>query len=184
MASAGLIWISYLIIHMLANLQFFKSADAFNGFYAWFNNSVLYLPITILLILALLLHVAFASYRQLDSNQKRHIGYKKPYPKAVPRLVAWGGALLLLSFIIFHMIQMLSQSEDLHQALINIFANPLMWVLYALGLFALGAHLHHGLANIGQTFGLSHHQHYLFVWGFLILLIGGFISVPLSIILR
>ena len=50
------------------------------------------------------------------------------------------------------------------------------------GLLSLAAHLHHSLGNITQTFGVSATQNHIVVFSVLILLIGGFASVPLSII--
>ncbi|MBE8190484.1 MAG: hypothetical protein HAW58_06525 [Candidatus Thioglobus sp.] len=117
MALSGILWIIYLLIHMLANLNFLTGADNFNGFYGWFNDSIiLRWSIIILLILSILFHIYSAISRQFDSNKKRDIAYKKPYPKAIPRSIAWSGALLLLSFIVFHFFQMqLLESRDFYQ---------------------------------------------------------------------
>ena len=102
----------------------------------WFNNSaILYFVVSSLLVVALLLHVIVAVSRQLDSNKKRDIMYKKPYPKAIPRSIAWTGAVILLTFIILHVYQMLSVSfglheYDLYEHLLTVFSNPLMWLVY------------------------------------------------------
>lgn len=184
MTIAAIFWLSYLFIHMFSNLQFFSGKETFNGFYDWFNNSIIiYFIVSALLLIAIILHVFVAVSRQLDSNKKRSISYQKNYPHAIPRSIAWTGAGILLSFIMLHVYQMLNLTDDLYQALLVIFSNPFMWLIYGFGLLALGAHLHHGLGNIAQTFGWTHQQNQTIIISILVLLIGGFSSVPISIIL-
>ncbi len=185
MALSGILWVTYLIIHMLANLNFLTGADNFNGFYQWFNNSVI-LRWSIIgwLVLSILFHVYIAVARQFDSNKKRDVAYEKPYPKAVPRLIAWSGAGLLFAFIVFHFFQMqLLGSRDFYQEVYDIFTDPMMLFIYALGFVALAAHLHHALGSVGQTFGLTHKQHHGLVIGFVVFLVGGFALVPISLYL-
>ncbi|SMN10737.1 Succinate dehydrogenase cytochrome b subunit [uncultured Candidatus Thioglobus sp.] len=185
MALSGILWITYLIIHMLANLNFLTGEANFNGFYQWFNEAVI-LRWSIIgwLILSILFHVYTAIERQFDSNKKRDIAYKKPYPKAVPRLIAWSGAALLFSFIVFHFFQMqLLESRDFYAEMRSIFTDPIMLVVYALGFVSLAAHLHHALGSVGQTFGLTHKQHNAYVIAFVVFLVGGFALVPISIYL-
>ena len=184
MAFAGLVWFVYLIVHMLANLQFFSGSKAFDDFYAWFNNSTItYALITTLLIVTLLFHVWMAVTRQLSNNKKRPIAYEKPYPNGVPRLIAWSGAVLLLSFIVFHSIQMLFLSDGNTESMRAIFSQPLMLFIYALGLVSLAAHLHHALSNVLQTLGKTHHENHYVIIGIVAVLIIGFASVPVSIYL-
>ncbi|KAA0449513.1 MAG: hypothetical protein FXV79_03885 [Candidatus Thioglobus sp.] len=185
MAVAGLVFFAYLLLHMLANLNFLTGADNFNGFYRWFNEAViLRWSIITLLILSILLHTITAIARQFDVNSKRHIPYKKSYPKAIPRLIAWSGAGLLFAFITGHFVQMqLLETRDFYAEISTIFNNPIMLALYALGFASLSAHLHHALGNVGQTFGLSHKQHHGLVLLIIFILIGGFAAVPISIYL-
>ena len=185
MALAGMVWLAYLLVHMLANLNFLTGEENFNGFYQWFNNAViLRWGVIGLLTLSLGFHVVTAVSRQLDSNAKRHMPYKKPYPKAIPRFVAWSGATLLLSFIVFHFVQMqLLPSDNFYQEIRNIFTNPLMLIVYVLGFVALFAHLYHALSNVRQTFGLTQQQSHGVVLLILSVLLGGFAAIPISIYL-
>jgi succinate dehydrogenase / fumarate reductase cytochrome b subunit len=183
MALSGIFWLVYLILHMLVNLNFLTGKDNFNGFYQWFNEAIiLRWSLIIVLVLSILFHIYIAISRQFNSNAKRHIAYKKPYPKAIPRFIAWSGASLLFSFIVFHFVQMqLLASRDFYQEMVTIFTDPIMLLVYALGFVALAAHLHHSLSNVGQTFGLTHKQHQKPVIAFLLFLIGGFILIPMSL---
>lgn len=185
MATAGLVWLLYLAFHLLSLLNFHSGKVAFNDFYQWFAQTPIYSFMIVLLIATLSFHVIVAVSRQLKNNVSAGTRYKKTYPKAIPRVVAWGGAGILFAFIIFHFIQMtlLIDKADLYQSIVLMFSNPLMWLIYGLGLLALGAHLHHGLTNVLQTFGLSSKHHHGVAIAIVLVVIGSFISIPVSVIL-
>ena len=184
MAIAGLIWFVYLIYHLLSVLTFHSGEVVFNAFYSWLNSSWIYPVLLTLLGSTIVFHIYVAVTRQLDNNKSAGIGYKKSYPKAVPRIVAWSGAALIFLFIVIHSVQMLSVDEtNLYQHMVLIFSNPLMWVIYALGMIAISAHLHHSLSNVLQTLGVSSRQHHNIAWLIVIVIMLGFASIPLSIVL-
>ncbi len=184
MAIAGLIWFVYLIYHLLSVLTFHSGEVVFNAFYSWLNSSWIYPVLLTLLGSTIVFHIYVAVTRQLDNNKSAGIGYKKSYPKAVPRIVAWSGAALIFLFIVIHSVQMLSVDEtNLYQHMVLIFSNPLMWVIYALGMIAISAHLHHSLSNVLQTLGVSSRQHHNLAWLIIIVIMLGFASIPLSIVL-
>jgi len=108
MAMAGLFWFFFLIFYLLGALTFHSGEEAFTAFYVWFNGSIFYPVLATLLIATLAFHVVVAVTRQLSNNISSGDRYKKPYPKAVPRIVAWSGASIILIFIITHTVQMLS----------------------------------------------------------------------------
>ncbi len=184
MAIAGLIWFVYLIYHLLSVLTFHSGEVVFNAFYSWLNSSWIYPVLLTLLGSTIVFHIYVAVTRQLDNNKSAGIGYKKSYPKAVPRVVAWSGAALIFLFIVIHSVQMLSIDEtNLYQQMVLIFSNPLMWVIYGLGMIAISAHLHHSLSNVLQTLGVSSRQHHNLAWLIVIVIMLGFASIPLSIVL-
>ena len=184
MAIAGLIWFVYLIYHLLSVLTFHSGEVVFNAFYSWLNSSWIYPVLLTLLGSTIVFHIYVAVTRQLDNNKSTGIGYKKSYPKAVPRVVAWSGAALIFLFIVIHSVQMLSVDEtNLYQHMVLIFSNPLMWVIYGLGMIAISAHLHHSLSNVLQTLGVSSRQHHNLAWLIVIVIMLGFASIPLSIVL-
>ncbi len=184
MAIAGLIWFVYLIYHLLSVLTFHSGEVVFNAFYSWLNSSWIYPVLLTLLGSTIVFHIYVAVTRQLDNNKSAGIGYKKSYPKAVPRIVAWSGAALIFLFIVIHSVQMLSVDEtNLYQHMVLIFSNPLMWVIYGLGMIAISAHLHHSLSNVLQTLGVSSRQRHNLAWLIVIVIMLGFASIPLSIVL-
>lgn len=184
MAFAGLIWFSYVIFHMLSLLNFHAGKTAFNDFYQAFDGSIIAILMIIVLFCTFIFHVTTAIARQLSNNISVGDNYQKAYPHGIPRLIAWGGAFTLLSFIVFHSVQMhfLVDKADWHRAMIELFKSPLMWLIYMLGLITLLTHLHHGLTNVLQTLGISSKQNQPAAIAIVLVLGLGFISIPVSIL--
>jgi len=183
MAIAGLFWFFFLIFYLLGALTFHSGEEAFTAFYVWFNGSIFYPVLATLLILTITFHVFVAITRQLSNNVSSGDRYEKPYPKAVPRIVAWSGASIILIFIITHTVQMLSiNTVDLYSEINNIFQKPIMWAIYGLGMIAISTHLHHGLSNVLQTLGVSSKQHKSIALLIVLLIMAGYASIPLGIL--
>ena len=183
MAMAGLFWFFFLIFYLLGALTFHSGEEAFTAFYVWFNGSIFYPVLATLLIATLAFHVVVAVTRQLSNNIRSGDRYKKPYPKAVPRIVAWSGVSIILIFIITHTVQMLSiNTVDLYSEITNIFQRPVMWAIYGLGMIAISTHLHHGLSNVLQTLGVSSKQHKGIALLIVLLIMAGYASIPLGIL--
>ena len=183
MAIAGLFWFFFLIFYLLGALTFHSGEQAFTAFYAWFNGSIFYPILATLLILTLAFHVFIAITRQLSNNVSSGERYKKPYPKAIPRIVAWSGASIILIFIVTHTIQMLSiNTIDLYSEVQNIFQRPIMWAIYGFGMIAISTHLHHGLTNVLQTLGISSKQHKGIALIIVLLIMAGYASIPLGVL--
>ena len=183
MAMAGLFWFFFLIFYLLGALTFHSGEEAFTAFYVWFNGSIFYPVLATLLIATLAFHAVVAVTRQLSNNISSGDRYKKPYPKAVPRIVAWSGASIILIFIITHTVQMLSiNTVDLYSEITNIFQRPVMWAIYGLGMIAISTHLHHGLSNVLQTLGVSSKQHKGIALLIVLLIMAGYASIPLGIL--
>jgi succinate dehydrogenase / fumarate reductase cytochrome b subunit len=183
MAMAGLFWFFFLIFYLLGALTFHSGEEAFTAFYVWFNGSIFYPVLATLLIATLAFHVVVAVTRQLSNNISSGDRYKKPYPKAVPRIVAWSGASIILIFIITHTVQMLSiNTVDLYSEITNIFQRPVMLAIYGLGMIAISTHLHHGLSNVLQTLGVSSKQHKGIALLIVLLIMAGYASIPLGIL--
>ena len=137
----------------------------------------------LLLVATLSFHVYVAITRQFSNNVSSGDRYKKPYPKAVPRIVAWSGATIILIFILTHTFQMFSTNTvDLYSEIQNIFKRPIMWGIYGLGMVAISTHLHHGLTNVLQTLGISSKQHKVLALILVVLMMAGYASIPLGVL--
>ena len=85
----------------------FRKHFSFLPFCAKINKSGIFPPLAFLsvatlLIFTLAFHVFVAVTRQLSNNVSSGNQYHKAYPKAVPRIVAWSGASIILIFIVIH----------------------------------------------------------------------------------
>ncbi len=185
MAVIGLVWFAYVIFHMFSLLSFHVDEGEFNSFYASLEDSALYHLMVLVLIGSLAFHVYVAISRQLANNKSKGTGYHKSYPGEIPRSVAWSGAAILLSFIVFHFVQMKTLDEaNLYQQLLLALSSPLMLLIYALGTFALCAHLHHGLTSVLQTLGVSPKTYNVWAIAIVAILFVGFISIPVSVYVK
>ena len=183
MSVSGLFWFFFLVFYLLAALTFHSGEQEFTDFYVWFNNSIFYPILASLLIVTLSFHVYVAITRQLSNNVSSGDRYKKPYPKAIPRIVAWSGAAIILIFILTHTFQMFSTNTvDLYSEIQNIFKRPIMWGIYGLGMVAISTHLHHGLTNVLQTLGISSKQHKGVALILVVLMMAGYVSIPLGVL--
>ena len=184
MAVAGLIWFIYLIYHLFSVLTFHSGEAVFTAFYTWLNSSLIYPALLTVLASTIVFHIYVAVTRQLANNKSSGERYKKSYPKTVPRIVAWSGAALVFLFIVIHSVQMLSiDTSNLYQQMEEIFSDPWMWAVYGLGMLAISVHLQHGLSNVLQTLGVCSKQYQKLAWFIIIIIMVGFASIPLSIIL-
>ena len=184
MAVAGLIWFSYIIFHLFGVLTFHTGEQTFSAFYSWLNESWIYPVLLVLLGSTIVFHIYVALTRHLANNKSAGERYKKPYPKAIPRVLVWSGATLIFLFIVIHSVQMLSiETKDLYTEMLDILSRPFMWVVYGLGMIAILVHLQHGLSNVLNTLGVSGKQYNKLSWLISIVIIAGFASVLLSIIL-
>jgi succinate dehydrogenase / fumarate reductase cytochrome b subunit len=182
MALTGIFWAGYVVFHLFSLLNIHFGLVHFEAYFQGLKAISLYSLWAPVLLGALLFHAITAILRQRRNHQSKGQGYHKSYPKEVPRVVAWGGALTLLLFIIFHFVQMkLLNERDLFQQLVELFDNPVMWVVYMLGIVTLSAHLHHALSNVAQTLGISSKTYQRQVVLGVGLLFIGFISVLIRI---
>ena len=183
MAMAGLFWFFFLIFYLLGALTFHAGESVFIAFHIWFNTSIFYPILLALLLITIVFHAVTAISRQLSNNESAGDTYKKPYPKAIPRVIAWFGASIIFAFIVIHTVQMLSlDTVDLYSEIQSIFQRPLMWFVYGLGMIAISTHLYHGLTNVLQTLGISSKQHKGLALIIVLVIMAGYASIPIGIL--
>src|SRR5215210_4197484 len=100
MAVTGLIWVAYLITHMLANLLAFQGPAKINAYSAFLHGTGAALwGARLVLIAALVLHVIAAVQLAGRRQEARPFGYaagREPQVSTVAsRTIRWGGALIL-----------------------------------------------------------------------------------------
>lgn len=180
MAIAGMVMTTYLLFHMLSNLSFFCETT-FNSFYAWYNAGLRW-PVLVVMVVAIAIHVKAAIKIRKVNAKARRVQYRKHDKFHVPAPLVTISIILLLAFMVMHIIQtLLFDSNNVYMELQQLFQSAFMVLLYLAGLFLLMMHLSHSLANVLQTMGKTSVTCHALVWASVLLLVGGFAIIPLSI---
>jgi len=166
MAVTGLIWLAYLIIHMVANLLIFQGPVKINAYSAFLHGTggALWAVRTVLFA-ALALHITAAVQLAARSQEARPSGYaagRKPQVSSfASRTIRWGGALILL-FLVYHILHFTVGTAhpnfvegDPYHNVASGFHNPLVVGIYLIAMAAVGLHLYHGSWSSGRSLGLS-----------------------------
>ena len=175
MAVSGIVWVGYVIGHMLGNLKVYQGGESFNhyaeglrGFGDPFLGSgqALWL-VRAVLIVALVLHVWSAWKLTRISHGARDVGYRKREPiefNRASRTMRWGGV-ALLAFIVYHVLHL--TLGTVHHDFVpgdayhNFVTGFQLWpvsAVYMAAMVALGLHVYHGVWSAFQTLGFGDGQ--------------------------
>jgi len=166
MGVTGLILVAYLLTHVLANLLVFDGPDRINRYAALLHASgALLWSARLVLLAALILHVAAATQLALRSRAARPLPYAGGRDPQVStfaaRTIRWGGVIILL-FLIYHILHFTTGAA--HPDFVELnpyhnvttgFRNPLVAAVYLVAMVALGLHLYHGVWSSGRSLGVS-----------------------------
>lgn len=172
-ALSGLGLVSYVVFHMLGNLQVFEGPHALNTYAAFLRDMPIFLwTARIGLLSVVVVHVVLAIRLSLHNHRARSIAYStRGYRQAsiASRTMAVSGSVVLL-FIVFHLLHLTAGvvgpspadridtegHRDVYGKLIHAFQNPIMVALYCAGQVGLAFHLSHAVSSSLQTLGLEH----------------------------
>jgi succinate dehydrogenase / fumarate reductase, cytochrome b subunit len=166
MAVTGLIWLAYLVTHVVANLLVFQGPIRINAYSAFLHGTGGALWVArLVLIAALLLHVTAAVQLAARSQEARPQGYvagRKPQVSTLAsRTMRWGGALILL-FLVYHILHFTVGTAhpqfvegDPYHNVTSGFHHPLVVGFYLIAMVAVGLHLYHGVWSSGRSLGMS-----------------------------
>ncbi|MFW3170855.1 succinate dehydrogenase cytochrome b subunit [Geodermatophilus sp. CPCC 206100] len=203
MAVSGIILVLYLIAHMIGNLKAFGGRESFNHYSEWIRTigepavpaqTTLWI-IRVVLLVAVVAHFVAAVLLWRQAKRARPNGYvtKKAVAQSyASRTMRWGGV-IVLAFVIYHILDLTlgvanpdGTGTTPYDRLVAGFSNPLVVAFYAISLILLGMHLRHGIWSATQTLGQSNKRRErtvsLFALAFSIVLIGGFLLVPFSVL--
>jgi succinate dehydrogenase / fumarate reductase, cytochrome b subunit len=197
MAVTGLIMIGFVIGHLAGNLLVFAGRDRINAYSAFLHSTgeVLW-GVRLVLLVAVLLHIAAAYQLTVIDKKARPVGYAKHQYEAATwasRTIRWGGVLLLV-FIVYHLLHMTVGTvhpsftpHDVYHNLMTGLSVPYVAAFYVIAMIALGLHLYHGTWSSIRTLGIEQPgneplRRRRLIWGFAILMALGFASIPLAIV--
>lgn len=196
MALSGLFLISFLVVHLLGNLQIFNGPDVFNDYAETLQEfPKLLWCARIVLLSAFIIHI----YLSIRLNAKNKAAKPIQYSVSAALQTSYAsktmlmGGLSILGFIIFHLIHLtwrLVFTEisdlDIYSFTVLSFQNVLVSGFYILAQIFLALHISHGFSSAAQTLSLTRwHAIWLRKFGyfFAVLLMISYISIPVSILL-
>jgi succinate dehydrogenase / fumarate reductase, cytochrome b subunit len=171
----GLIWVAYVLGHLIGNLQIFLGQDRINAYSQFLHGlgPVLW-AVRIVLVVALVTHVVatlqLAQQNRVAKSAKYAVAGYQRSTLASRTMVVTG--LFVLCFIVYHVLHLTLEvthpqlrglrdsigRHDVYRMLILSFREPLLSLFYVLGAFFLGGHLSHGIASVTQTLGLNNRK--------------------------
>jgi len=200
MALTGVMMFLFVIGHLLGNLLVFAGRAQINVYaqFLHFDGTLLWLVRSILIV-ALALHVVATVQLALRNKKARPIGYSRRdaiNSSYAARTMYWSGP-IVLTFIIFHLLQFTAGyihpetkfiPNDVYHNLVTGFRVWWVSAWYVFAICLLGLHLRHGLWSMLQSIGLAHslRKERAFkrvALGISILIVGGYISIPICILL-
>ena len=176
MATTGIVFIGYVLLHMYGNLKLFAGQESFDHYaegLRTFGEPILPYGgllwiVRILLIASIVghLYAAFTLWSRANSARSQRYAVKKAVGASLAsRTMRWGGVFILL-FIIWHLFHFtigkpalnssVSAGEVAASPYVMVVASFQLWwmtLLYLVALVALGFHLMHGVFSAQQTLG-------------------------------
>ena len=206
MAITGVIGMGYIFAHMIGNLKVFIGPESIDHYGEWLRQSLLYpiLPAHValwlmrsVLIVSLILHVHAAYALTMTNRRARPVRYqsKRDYIAAdfAARTMRWTGVIVLL-FIGYHLADFTwgwanpgYVRGEVYRNTVASLSNPIVALFYIAANLALGYHLYHGAWSLFQSLGINSPRfnpwRRAFAVGFALITIGGFITVPIAVLL-
>jgi succinate dehydrogenase / fumarate reductase, cytochrome b subunit len=203
MAVSGIVFLLFLLLHMLGNLKIFIGKTDYNNYAAWLrtmgspalppNTGLIILDI--ILIVCVLLHIGSAVELALRARRARPVRYAggRP-PQSYASRTVRVGAILIVLFIIYHLLDLTALvvnpkniPGDPYDNVIADFHNPLVTIFYVVCLIVIGFHIRHGIWSATQTLGWGNARRQravnVFAITFSVILIAGFLAVPLGVVI-
>jgi len=188
MAVTGFILFGFVFFHMFGNLKVFYGPEHYNDYAAFlrrvgsplFGSEQLLWIARLVLIVAVVLHMAAAYQLATNNNASRPVRYQRPgriQSSYASRTMRWGGIIIVL-FVIYHLLHLTFGVIHPGYTYIpgnvynNVVAGFQVWwisLFYIVAMLALGLHLYHGVWSLFQTLGLNNFRFTGFWRGFAIL---------------
>lgn len=199
MGLTGAILFAFVIGHMIGNLQIFEGPEKINAYGRFLHGVPEALwAVRIVLLAAVGLHIWASIGLAARKLESRPIGYQTRQSVAssyASRTMYWSGP-ILLAFIVFHLLQftagVVHPGADFQEGEVyhNMVAGFSVWYVSAWYIFSmvlLGLHIRHGAWSMFQSLGLNHPRHTPVLKKgaavFAIIIVAGFISIPISVLL-
>ncbi|SHJ02866.1 succinate dehydrogenase / fumarate reductase cytochrome b subunit [Hymenobacter daecheongensis DSM 21074] len=200
MALTGLFLCSFLVVHLIGNLQLFKDdgGAAFNIYSHFMGTNPLIRTLEWGLVLGFGFHIYEALILTRRNQAARGIGYVESRPSQNSSWQSRNMGLLgtiILVFLLVHLYNFfwrarfgdldpdINNNDDLYTLVVSSFHQWWYVLLYVLAQVALCYHLIHGFRSAFQTVGLNHRKYTpaikIFGYVFSVVVCAGFAAMPL-----
>jgi succinate dehydrogenase / fumarate reductase cytochrome b subunit len=203
MAVTGIVFLLFLVAHMIGNLKIFLGKGEYNGYAAWLRtmgapavpHRTILTAIEVVLVLAVALHVASATELALRARRARPVRYQGGRPEqGYASRTMRTGAILIVIYVIYHLLDLTARVfnprgavGDPFDNVVSDFRNPFITAFYVICLLVLGLHIRHGVWSALQTLGRSTARRQktidIAAVTFAVVLIGGFLAVPFGVVI-
>lgn len=203
MSITGLFLCSFLVIHLIGNLQLFNNdgGAAFNIYSRFMGTNPIIRTMEIVLLLGFLFHIYDAIVITRRNKAARPIGYVNSHPEENSTWASRNMGLLgtvILVFLIIHLWNffvparfgglegVLIEDVEYENLYLRVVQSFQIWwyvALYVISMVALAYHLIHGFQSAFQSLGLNHKKYTPFIqkfgYAFSIIVCLGFAIIPL-----
>ncbi|MCW5198921.1 succinate dehydrogenase cytochrome b subunit [Desulfobulbus sp. F3] len=163
MALTGLLLGGFLLVHAAGNSTIFHGNEAFNAYAEHLRSLHLLLPIAGILLLAVfLLHILTGFSLMLGNwkakSRKYAVCRSAVGLRGLPaRIMPYTGT-AVLAFLLLHLdtVRFADQAVSVADRVSRVLQDPLLALLYAAGIAALGLHIKHGFWSLTQSLGINH----------------------------
>jgi len=196
MALAGLFLILFLPVHLIINLMLLGSdPEPFNKAAHFMATFPLVRIVEIILIAAILIHISWGLFLQIQNWLARPVGYvsgSKTQTSFFSKFMIWTGA-SILTFLIIHFFNFYfiklglvrGDPENFYSVAHQLFKIPAYNFIYLVCFALLGLHLFHAFTSAFQTIGLNHRIWTpvikIFAWIYAIALPLGFAFISITL---
>lgn len=196
MALAGLFLILFLPVHLIINLMLLGSdPEPFNKAAHFMATFPLVRIVEIILIAAILIHISWGLFLQIQNWLARPVGYvsgSKTETSFFSKFMIWTGA-SILTFLIIHFFNFYfiklglvrGDPENFYSVAHQLFKIPAYNFIYLVCFALLGLHLFHAFTSAFQTIGLNHRIWTpvikIFAWIYAIALPLGFAFISITL---
>jgi len=167
MALAGLFLLLFLPVHLIINFMLLKDDPVpFNSAAHFMASFPVIKVIEIILFAALLIHLSYGIFLQIQNWLSRPVGYasgNKSETSFFSKFMIWTG-LSILTFMVLHFFNFYfirlglvpGNPEDFYSVAHNLFKIPVYNYIYLSCFILLGLHLFHAFTSAFHTLGLDH----------------------------
>ncbi|MCX2740193.1 succinate dehydrogenase cytochrome b subunit [Pontibacter anaerobius] len=203
MSITGLFLCSFLVVHLIGNLQLFKNdgGEAFNVYSHFMGTNPIIRTMEIVLLLGFVFHIYDALVLTRRNKAARPVGYVNNHPEENSTWSSRNMGLLgtvILVFLIIHLWNffvparfgglepIVVENVEYDNLYIKVVQSFQIWwyvLIYVIAMVALAYHLIHGFQSAFQTLGLDHKKYTPFIQkfgvAFSIIVCLGFAIIPL-----